>query len=130
MDWSEFNIVKKHLVECDQCGWYSWEIVKTVNTAGIDNYRYACQGCDRLVPKFIKIKNIEEAGYDLDSIPHYGGKKRLNVCEVCKVIGAELHHWAPHAYFGIESWDWPMSYLCRKCHMRWHSIVTPNISQR
>lgn len=43
--------------------------------------------------------------------------------------GTERHHWAPRHLFD-DADRWPMSDLCRSCHMRWHSIVTPNMHQR
>lgn len=52
-------------------------------------------------------------------------------CERCgSTGGTELHHWAPSYLFGAEAHQWPTSWLCRPCHMRWHSVVTPRMSQR
>lgn len=50
-------------------------------------------------------------------------------CERCgSMEGSEIHHWAPQHLFGnLEASCWPTSYLCRKCHLLWHSIVTPNM---
>lgn len=49
-------------------------------------------------------------------------------CERCgSAEGSEVHHWAP-SYLFEDSHDWPKSYLCRACHLEWHSIVTPQMS--
>lgn len=42
----------------------------------------------------------------------------------------ERHHWAPWHLFPNEAHEWPTSYLCRECHRRWHSIVTPRMGNR
>ena len=47
-------------------------------------------------------------------------------CARCGTHGAELHHWAPQALFD-DAHFWPMSRLCRQCHMLWHSVVTPSL---
>jgi hypothetical protein len=42
----------------------------------------------------------------------------------------EYHHMAPQspAYFGPDEADrWPTAWLCRPCHERWHTIVTPGL---
>jgi hypothetical protein len=36
----------------------------------------------------------------------------------------ENHHWAPQSLFP-DAHRWPQSWLCRKCHNRWHQLVTP-----
>ncbi len=54
---------------------------------------------------------------------------RTEHCEVCSDLGAEEHHWAPRYLFGDESGQWPTSLLCVPCHIRWHSIVTPKMTE-
>lgn len=44
-------------------------------------------------------------------------------CTRCGVSGTELHHWAPKELFE-DAEDWPQDYLCKKCHERWHLILT------
>jgi len=52
-------------------------------------------------------------------------------CEVCKSTeNVEVHHWAPAHLFGRECDKWPIAYLCRPCHVRWHQIVTPDMGKR
>lgn len=49
-------------------------------------------------------------------------------CAVCGSRGAERHHWAPKAIFGTnECEQWPKDYLCKKCHDKWHKLVTPQL---
>lgn len=44
-------------------------------------------------------------------------------CERCgATTGTQLHHWAPVAIFE-DAWDWPMSWLCPKCHQLWHKAM-------
>jgi len=53
-----------------------------------------------------------------------------NRCTRCGTREAELHHWAPRAFFGDKECEqWPKDYLCTKCHGLWHSIVTPQTCQ-
>jgi len=40
-------------------------------------------------------------------------------CQRCGARSAELHHWAPRAWFE-DADDWPTAYLCRTCHLNWH----------
>jgi hypothetical protein len=34
----------------------------------------------------------------------------------------EIHHWAPRALFK-DADMWPVAYLCRECHSRWHQAM-------
>ena len=36
--------------------------------------------------------------------------------------GVEVHHWAPAAIFP-DSDEWPVSYLCKDCHTKWHNAM-------
>jgi hypothetical protein len=53
-------------------------------------------------------------------------------CERCgSQDGSEYHHWAPRAIFGEqEAGLWPGAYLCRRCHMAWHELVTPQLRRK
>lgn len=69
------------------------------------------------------------SGLDVSRIPTLTRHERVP-CERCgSTDGSEVHHWAPGHLFE-DSLEWPTSYLCRACHMRWHSIVTPNMTTR
>lgn len=126
-DYSSFKYVKKHKEECHKCGWHSWELVKQKNRGGTWQYRYMCQNCEYLVPKFVKKSDIQSSGFDVDTVPIMGDR---HTCEVCGHNGAQNHHWAPWALFGEEAESWPQSYLCQTCHTRWHQVVTPNINKQ
>ena len=127
MDTSEFRFVRKHKIECSRCGWHRWELVKQKNRGGSWQYRYMCQGCEYLVPKYVKKADVIAAGLDPEEVPIAGARHK---CEVCNNDGAQLHHWAPWALFGAEADKWPQSYLCPQCHTRWHQIVTPDINKK
>jgi len=129
-DFSGFNNIANHRVECDKCGWTHWQIIQTQNSAKHPQYRYACQGCERLATKYIAKRKLIAAGINPDNVPYHHVKRDYKNCDVCSKEGAELHHWAPYAYFGNEAEKWPTSYLCQKCHVRWHQLVTPNISNK
>ena len=45
-----------------------------------------------------------------------------NPCERCGEVETELHHWAPLHLFA-DAADWPQSYLCIPCHLRWHARI-------
>lgn len=49
----------------------------------------------------------------------------------CARCGAEgklqAHHWAPRHLFPEDADEWPISYLCRPCHLTWHKVVTPGM---
>ncbi|HQS98086.1 MAG TPA: hypothetical protein PK823_16510 [Novosphingobium sp.] len=58
-------------------------------------------------------------------------EKHGKPCEVCgSAENVEVHHWAPAHLFGPESDKWPVGYLCRPCHTKWHRIVTPGMGER
>lgn len=44
-------------------------------------------------------------------------------CKRCGAMGTQLHHWAPKELFE-DAEQWPQDYLCKKCHTRWHLVVT------
>lgn len=59
----------------------------------------------------------------LDSIPITKDYSVNNPpCKVCGVRGTELHHWLPQ-HLSDEANKWPTDYLCRPCHLFWHSII-------
>lgn len=51
-------------------------------------------------------------------------------CIRCYGYGAEYHHWAPKALFREDFDKWPGDYLCRRCHDRWHTIMTPGLVRK
>lgn len=58
-------------------------------------------------------------------------EKHGKPCEVCKSTeNVEVHHWAPAHLFGPECIKWPVGFLCRPCHTKWHQLVTPDMGKR
>mgnify|MGYP001767305119 CR=1 FL=1 len=54
--------------------------------------------------------------------------RSAGVCERCGGFEeVETHHWAPQSMFS-DSFRWPTSSLCRRCHMEWHRVVTPALA--
>lgn len=105
------------------------EICKAKGTSG---YRAAwwCPQCEQWADAgvWIPIDKLELYGADLEFVREVNTRIGER-CSRCGARGAELHHWAPRAYFGAECDNWPTDYLCRKCHDRWHALVTPGLVQ-
>ena len=108
---------------CKHCGGYGWRVGFYTDAGGAPKYPFVCVGCGNRTQGFAKRKAVEESGIDVQQlhpseIPY--------ICEVCGAKGAQMHHWAPYHLFDSEADRWPVSYLCRACHSRWHAVVTPN----
>lgn len=116
---------------CKRCGTKDhWKIRRCINLGGQTTHLFVCAHCGERTKDFINKAAAAEAlaaGIEILEIPPAYQAKRPK-CVVCGAEGAENHHWAPSALFGIEAGRWPQSYLCQPCHRRWHAIVTPNIS--
>ncbi len=91
-----------------------------------------CIMCDSNGGKWLSkaVRNPDSTVYPLRSEVMCQSEPADFVCEHCGASPAEEHHWAPRGLFGREAFDWPTSFLCRGCHMRWHDIVTPQIVHR
>lgn len=94
------------------------------------------------IPHHIVSDYLAEIHMILDDVPvvddHTCGECGGKGCESCgrrpcERCGSyefvEWHHWAPQHLFDDAN-AWPTAYLCRECHRRWHSIVTPNMHLR
>lgn len=94
---------------------------KIVCSNGAIQYKAYCLECGG---KGAPFTYGEVDGLDPDRIPILRSHDVVP-CERCgSEEGSEVHHWAPiHLFEDAE--DWPMSHLCRKCHMEWHRVVTP-----
>lgn len=116
------TLEEKLLQPCDKCGSHRIAIGTYTISSGATVYPYVCADCGvRRTSCFApKEKGMREANPKFVFVSEY-----RKPCERCGVLGAEYHHWAPFHLFGLESDKWPGSYLCVKCHHRWHSIVTP-----
>ena len=108
---------------CPRCKGFGWKIGFYRDAGGQPKYPFVCAGCDLQTKHFAKRAAVEAADIEVKKLH---SRVLPAVCEVCGVEGAENHHWAPEALFGSESASWPTSYLCQKCHSRWHQLVTQN----
>lgn len=75
-----------------------------------------------------RIGGYKHSDFNLDTLPLLeDNSRRRPPCVVCGCFGTQVHHWAPQAIFGIDEADrWPISYLCRPCHRRWHELTHTN----
>jgi hypothetical protein len=113
------------------------EVMRAVIKAnGARELVWWCQTHERVegsVRRWEKDPALHDEGYtSATQVPVIHGNRnnpRLPLCERCGSRGVEEHHWAPHHLFD-DSWDWPTSFLCRDCHMRWHRIITPNMGKK
>lgn len=93
---------------------------------GTVQYKAVCPECGgRGGP----IPHGDIAGLDEHAIP-FITVHEITACERCgSTDGSEVHHWAPRHLFD-DAHEWPTSRLCRLCHAKWHSIVTPTMHLR
>lgn len=131
---------------CNACGSKNLLVGRAKTQAGKDIYPHYCGDCAEVFatqqanrnelaqfvrehgePKRVYSRTEQRlnAGEDVPvRVPH--GK----ACEVCQSReNVELHHWAPAHLFGPECDKWPVGYLCRPCHNRWHRLVTPEMTK-
>ncbi|MBO9602559.1 MAG: hypothetical protein J7496_08635 [Novosphingobium sp.] len=117
------------------------------NRAGATIYPFFCLHCGEVTQQYAKKDVAEEYARKHGSLAKVLTKTAMKVlrgeepatiesrvmppCEVCgSTEKIEEHHWAPFYLFGAESEKWPTSFLCQKCHVRWHQTVTPNMGRR
>jgi len=95
------------------------------------------------VPHQLINNHAQALSLDIDDIPvirdhscaQCGGDgcnlcQSSNPCERCGGYQRiERHHWAPRHLF-TDADRWPMSNLCRQCHMEWHHVVTPHMNRK
>ena len=110
---------------CPKCDLHQqWMVRSCTNAGGQRTCLFVCGHCDHRTQHFVKVKLVKAAG--IEPLP-IEATSALPVCEVCGALGAEQHHWAPSALFGLEAESWPKAHLCQPCHAKWHRIVTPNM---
>jgi hypothetical protein len=110
---------------CSSCGFLrSWEVRRCVNQAGQETFVFVCSACGTRTRHFVPKRAVAAVGIEPEDIEPTGLR---HTCEVCGAEGAESHHWAPSFIFGDEADRWPRSFLCVPCHVRWHSLVTPQM---
>lgn len=123
------SIIVQRQTKCMHCGWdqFKYEAIKASN--GAIHVKMVCERCGQRFNSKTWVKC--PPGLSPDNIPiaenYY--EKSSYICEVCGKRGAEIHHWAPREFFGDEADDWPVSLLCRDCHIKWHSHIN-NVRRR
>jgi protein-arginine kinase activator protein McsA len=123
--------------KCKTCGSDQLRPGITNIASGATVYPIYCAACGEVFAKYVK-KSIAQQ-YAIKNGPlqylktktaEYIEKRQIQIkCEVCDANEGELHHGAPQ-YLFPDSDSWPMSYLCRACHRKWHDLVTPNMSNK
>lgn len=121
----EINWPVRPCKRCKSCG--CWEIRRYINLGGSQQFVVVCQKCGARTNQYIPVRTMRALKLD---VPETLPDRPRHRCEVCGGDGAENHHWAPWALFGNEANSWPQSYLCPRCHKRWHDTVTPDISAK
>lgn len=108
---------------CMFCGWDKFKYTSTRASNGAIYVKKICELCGRRFDGKTWVKC--PPGLSPDDIPiDEDYCQEFNyTCEVCGKKGAEIHHWAPRGLFGDEADDWPVSLLCRECHMKWHNRI-------
>ena len=72
------------------------------------------------------ISNFNELPMCPDNFP-----QPSKVCVVCGSMDeVETHHWAPFKLFGEEFVLWPVSYLCKECHLMWHRKMNAPLTKK
>ena len=106
-------------------------LVRNITQSGISQVYWLCRFCDEPITSpiiYIKHDLVKAAGIDTDALPIINNYSGTELCSVCHNPFAEYHHWAPRYLFD-DADNWPGSYLCKKCHAKWHKIVTPEMSR-
>jgi DNA-directed RNA polymerase subunit M/transcription elongation factor TFIIS len=133
LTWKEQPVDK-----CKTCGSDQLKIGITNIASGATVYPIYCDACGEVFAKYVKKIIAQEYAkengplkYVKTKTAEYIEKKQIQIkCEVCDANEGELHHWAPQYLFGDEANRWPVAYLCRTCHRKWHDLVTPNMSKK
>lgn len=94
-----------------------------------------CSDCRRWVTRekgypglWLAIDHPDLLNLDLDRIPVVDGYFLYRRCEWCaEWRSCEAHHAAPQKLFGEDAHEFPLLYLCRSCHERWHQVLTPGL---
>lgn len=116
----------------DACEHGDAELSRNEANGGIGIWCLSCRnwvtrqkGFDRV---WLGKEHPELRGIDLAALPLIRSqiyRKCQGPCAGLKPC--ELHHLAPRAFLGDECDQWPTAWLCKMCHERWHSRVTPGL---
>lgn len=123
---------------CKACGGSRIALGTAENAYGKTVHPYFCRDCGEVMTQYASKQTAAQVAREDGPLPNVTLKStKLNKptekdkpCEVCGSTGTtERHHWAPRHLFGEEAYRWPTSYLCQRCHVRWHQTVTPNMGK-
>ena len=117
--------------ECHKCGKFTEAtVVMQIISSGATFFHWWCTQCQRHHGRGEWVKkewvlNSLPPGATIEDIPlsRFSCGER---CAKCGRRGTEKHHWAPQALFSNAD-DWPMDFLCKKCHDEWHEIINPKM---
>lgn len=99
---------------------YVRAVFAVVNAGGTVTAVLVCGRCGHGRTS-IPLRRLRENDIELADVPRLADLRR-DYCERCGALGAELHHMAPQALFQ-DADDWPLSYLCQRCHVEWHQTI-------
>jgi len=102
---------------CRRCGGGTGRKVAYRYQNGVIHVRHECSRCATL-SLYCLPGGGTSSTKDLPLARDRFGEGRP--CARCGRKGTELHHWAPRKHFGVEADLWPVDWLCRDCHRRWH----------
>lgn len=133
----KYKTCGKLVDKCKTCGSDQLKIGITNIVSGATVYPIYCAACGEVFAKYVKKEIAREYArengplrYVKTKTAEYIEKKQIQIkCEVCGAGEAEIHHWAPQYLFGEEAARWPVGYLCRACHRKWHDLVTPEMGK-
>lgn len=110
---------------CDRVG----RLVVSISANAVRTVRQSCSACGYRSGEALSYKTLPP-GTDVAALPVVEDHRTTAPCARCgSTNGVELHHWAPWHLFK-DAHKWPTAWLCTECHRLWHSVVTPNMSQR
>lgn len=126
-------------ITCPHCGTYT--DVQMHRRLGCNHRCWVCCNCGQDVSHKEIVGDVAGAGYWIPKaympsvatadLPTWSPTwQRIHRCAVCGALEAELHHFAPRAFFGTECERWPKAYLCKEHHRAWHDLVTPGLVHR
>ena len=101
---------------------------QVISRSGTSMFANYCDRCGGRVGKWIPHTRVEQTTQTAiaQAITDTPVEKRREAhpCERCAHPYSEHHHWAPRHLFGEqEAAQWPTSWLCTDCHLRWHTLT-------
>lgn len=119
--------------ECKHCISKNIKVGFAFRKNGSKVFPLYCEDCGQETGKLINKENANSVNYILKEIvftsSNTGYLNKIK-CYVCGDENVEAHHFAPKHLFGDEAEKWPVAYLCKFHHKKWHDIVTPNMNKK